>query len=419
MDGGSTLQLALRQMANEGTFAGAMAGLLASLEQRNGIQRRQSNRKIEDVQTEIDQLEAVVSRLPVGPLSKLGIRQIADLIAGMAQMTVQIVSGGIYLNPTRPQRINPAEAAAFTFPPYPSTLDAKGNVVTTGQMWKFGQVLALPEVHAAICGMQLDAGPSGAQLQQILAAWSAFQFAMSQTGVIPLLTAAQLAAQVPQIGSSPLSQASLSNLFQTFLSQASQAFHLALAGVGPLTSAQVQTLVTAFTSWVNAFLGTGSSSGTKFGELVDIITADSDNIANTTTETAFSKSLTIPANKLAVGRSLRIRFGVRYPTTNSTDTGQIKVRMDSASGTTLHTSTAVDVADADTGFVDLTITRRDDAGSTVVEGFSVNKTSAKADQLTATTIDWKAERKIVATMTWSVASASDIAVLATGTAELA
>ena len=88
----------------------------------------------------------------------------------------------------------------------------------------------------------------------------------------------------------------------------STVFYRKTAGTG---SPEVQTLATLKTD-----LGL---TGTNTGDSVTLLYADGsvpggNTIANTTTETAFASTFTIPANSLAVGDVIRVRIAGRYST---------------------------------------------------------------------------------------------------------
>jgi hypothetical protein len=144
--------------------------------------------------------------------------------------------------------------------------------------------------------------------------------------------------------------------------------------------------------------------------------AASANVTNTTVETAFDKSYTIPAKSLRVGDVIDVEVRVSAPTTNSTDTLTLKLKI----GTTVLVATgAVNVADGDVGILRarLTIRTIGASGTFVSDGewaLGVPGTAAFSPYVLASTaIDTTATQAITATATWSVASASNIAALQT------
>lgn len=141
------------------------------------------------------------------------------------------------------------------------------------------------------------------------------------------------------------------------------------------------------------------------------IQAASSNVSNTTTETAFSNgTVTIPANNLKAGDIIRVRGQGICPSTNSTDTLTIKLKIGS---TVIVTTGAVDVANNDIFYFEATLVVRTIGASgtlvaTGVVALGVEGTvTAKPFKLASTTIDTTAALTITVTATWSVASASN------------
>jgi hypothetical protein len=163
-------------------------------------------------------------------------------------------------------------------------------------------------------------------------------------------------------------------------------------------------------------------TNTDGGPVVYQTVAASSNLTNSTVETAFSTgSFSFPANSLKAGDVIRIRAQVDAPTTNSTDTLTLKVKIGS---TVLLATAAVDVANGDTGLLDVELVVRSigATGSIVANGnwtLGVPGTAtSRAVTLGATTLDTTAAAAITVTGTWSVASASDICALTSMTVEL-
>jgi predicted RecA/RadA family phage recombinase len=133
-------------------------------------------------------------------------------------------------------------------------------------------------------------------------------------------------------------------------------------------------------------------------------------IANTTAETAFDKSHTIQANTLQVGDVLKIRAQAIAPSTNSTDTLTLKLKL----GTTLIAATsAVDVANNDIGYFDATVVVRGIGSGGTIAGTgeqtlgTPGTATVKPFALAATTVDTTVDQAITVTATWSVANAGD------------
>lgn len=150
------------------------------------------------------------------------------------------------------------------------------------------------------------------------------------------------------------------------------------------------------------------------GQLYGTTTASSA-ITNTTAETTFSTgSYTIPANFLKLGDTIHFKGKVEVPSQNSTDTLNIKFKI----GTTVISATgAVDVATNDEGYFEgtFTVTAVGSSGSIDASGFNSLGTPGTATEkefsLAATTVDTTATQALTVTGTWSVASASDQAIL--------
>jgi hypothetical protein len=145
------------------------------------------------------------------------------------------------------------------------------------------------------------------------------------------------------------------------------------------------------------------------------VVAQSTAITNLTAETTFSNgTITIPANTLKAGDNIRIRGRVAFPTTNSTDTALIKLKIGS---TVIFATAATDVADADACVFDVLLTVRTvgASGTLVATGtFSIGvpgTATTRSISLVSTAIDTTAAASITVTCTWSVASTSNIAYL--------
>ena len=150
-------------------------------------------------------------------------------------------------------------------------------------------------------------------------------------------------------------------------------------------------------------------------------TAASTAVSNTTSETMFDTFATIPANTLAVGSSLRIRFQGIATSTNSTDTLTIKLYIATVTtagaitGTTLISMAATDVANNDvfTGEYELNIRTIGSSGTMTGNGVfksiptAEGTMTSKDDILASTTVNTTVAQYIGVTAAWSVASASN------------
>lgn len=144
-------------------------------------------------------------------------------------------------------------------------------------------------------------------------------------------------------------------------------------------------------------------------------TAASTAVSNTTTETLFDKSYSLPANTLKAGTLVRIRYQGIATATNSTDTLAVKLYIGGLSGTVLISHAATDVANNDvfSGEMSL-ICRTAGASGTIVGAGTYKSVPAAAGTATykdailaSTTIDTTAAQVIGVSAQWSVASASN------------
>lgn len=145
-------------------------------------------------------------------------------------------------------------------------------------------------------------------------------------------------------------------------------------------------------------------------DLIYSSVAASAAISNTTTETAFDKSVSIPADTLKAGDVIRVRLQAVATATNGTDTLDVQLRL----GTTDILATgAVDVANGDIAFIDADITIRTiGAGGTMVAAGHTaigvpGTVTAKPKFMASTAIDTTAAISVNASATWSVANAGN------------
>jgi len=138
--------------------------------------------------------------------------------------------------------------------------------------------------------------------------------------------------------------------------------------------------------------------------------AASTAVTNTTTETAFDKAVTIPANTLKVGDVIRVRAQAIATLTNATDTLDLQLRL----GTTDILATgAVDVANNDIGFIDADIVVRTvgASGTIVAAGHTAlgvpGTVTAKPKLLGSTTLDTTADQSVNVSATWGAANAGN------------
>lgn len=156
---------------------------------------------------------------------------------------------------------------------------------------------------------------------------------------------------------------------------------------------------------------------------LSVITAASSTITNTTTETAFSTTFSIPANRLRVGSVLRLRARASVSSGNSTDTLTLRARLTNAAGALLGEGPAVDVTNGggDVGDIDLEmIVRTLGSGGTMMTNGKIGLLTAvkSTGSEGAVTIDTTAANVLVITAQWSVASASNIVAMDGGSLQI-
>lgn len=154
-----------------------------------------------------------------------------------------------------------------------------------------------------------------------------------------------------------------------------------------------------------------------------IVASATDTVTNSTTETAFVKTLSFPAQSLRVGDLISGFAAVKATSTNSTDTLTCKVYIgpaaDPKTGILVCDQTAIDVADGDVIGLEFKLcVDAIGAGSTFkVSGCglsykhgatAVSKTLAIAGAVDAQASSF-GDLVVAVTATWSAASASDIA----------
>lgn len=366
-------------MSNEalaGVLVGVLPGAAAHLKTIGDDATRAEN-KAQAAAWRLSQLEGRFNQLAQrGDVLRGLFPIVQDFEAGLASAMMKVTPAGVLIPCERGTRCRPHlskenHVAGLVWPPvvsdYSSDMLIRG---AAGSLFDIGRALTYQEVQAALLGMALAEEPDDDEVVQIYRAFQALTKRFAALGY----TQAQFDAQVEAL-------------------------------------------------FPRQSLPTGSTAAVNYSRLLDIIQADSSTISNTTTETAFDKTLSIPAGVLAVGRAIRFFFGVRIPSGNSTDTLELSVRLGSASGTALLTGSAVDVGNSGAyAVVSGMITRRPDVGGAaqvVVQGMAGTDTGLKGGGLAQTGIDFQnSAQSLVLTATWSVASASNQAILAGGTAEL-
>lgn len=158
------------------------------------------------------------------------------------------------------------------------------------------------------------------------------------------------------------------------------------------------------------------ASPMPLGRLAYANTAASTAISNTTSETAFDTSYSIPAGSLRAGSVIKVRYQGIATSTNSTDTLLIRLRIGGLAGTALLVGTATDVANSNIFAGSWTGIIRTIGASGTIVGYGTHTEVPAAsgtavhditEILASTAIDTTAAQVVNATATWSVASASN------------
>lgn len=138
--------------------------------------------------------------------------------------------------------------------------------------------------------------------------------------------------------------------------------------------------------------------------------AASTAVTNTTVQTAFDKSVTIPAGSLKAGDVIRVLLQAIATATNSTDTLAVALQI---AGADVVATPAVDVANNDIAVImaDIVVRTVGAGGTFVAAGFASLGTpgtaTARAVNKASTAIDTTAALTIRGAATWSVANAGN------------
>ena len=138
--------------------------------------------------------------------------------------------------------------------------------------------------------------------------------------------------------------------------------------------------------------------------------SNSNTVTNTTAQTSFGQTYSIPAASLVAGDILTIVAQGIAPSTNSTDTLNVALKIGS---TTVCTTGAVDVTNNDVFHITATVVVRSAgaSGSLVAAGSTVLGAAGTATEkvfaLTPTTVNTNAALTVDVLATWSVASTSN------------
>jgi predicted RecA/RadA family phage recombinase len=139
----------------------------------------------------------------------------------------------------------------------------------------------------------------------------------------------------------------------------------------------------------------------------------SNSILNTIVETAFNKSVTIPANRLKRGDVIRVRGQGIVTSQNAADTLTVQLKLGGTAGVQIATTGAVDPATNDLFYfeADLVVRTVGMAGTIVATGLQALGTpgtvTGKPFLKASTVVDTTITQDLVVTATWSAASASN------------
>ncbi len=170
---------------------------------------------------------------------------------------------------------------------------------------------------------------------------------------------------------------------------------------------------------VRAAADTDTRVRVKLAALQDtalIYSADgpSNSVTNTIVETAFNKSVTIPANRLKKGDVIRIRGQGIVTNQNATDTLTVQLKVGGTAGVQIATTGAIDPATNDIFYIeaDLVVRTVGVAGTIVATGLQALGTpgtvTGKPFLKASTVVDTTITQDLVVSATWSAASASNI-----------
>lgn len=170
---------------------------------------------------------------------------------------------------------------------------------------------------------------------------------------------------------------------------------------------------------VRAAADTDTRVRVKLAALQDtalIYSADgpSNSVTNTIVETAFNKSVTIPANRLKKGDVIRVRGQGIVTNQNATDTLTVQLKVGGTAGVQIATTGAVDPATNDLFYIEAyVVVRTVGVGGTIVAtGLQALGTpgtvTAKPFLKASTVVDTTITQDLVVSATWSAASASNI-----------
>ncbi len=162
--------------------------------------------------------------------------------------------------------------------------------------------------------------------------------------------------------------------------------------------------------------------GGKLGGLAYSNAADSTGITSTSTETLFDTNYAIPANTVAVGTVIKLRYAVIATSTNSTDTLTVKSWLatntvaGSLAGVTLAASAATDAVNSDILDGEFTVVIRTLGSSgtcgyvgSVVKTEAASNTATRVQVLGTSTINTQTINTVGVSGQWSTTNAGNSA----------
>lgn len=187
------------------------------------------------------------------------------------------------------------------------------------------------------------------------------------------------------------------------------------AGIPSLTAGTIPKVI----GWVDYVGAAGAGRGfvcpsaveSKWFKEAKILANSGANAPNSTDETAYDASITIPARHYFKGRRLTISGSIRFTATHTTDTATIRVKLGAL---TLFASAAVDVADNDTfQFTAEVVMRGAFSATAEVVGSYTYSFSTSGQVVTsglvadASAVDNTGALAVTATCDWSAADAGN------------
>lgn len=236
-----------------GTAVGALAGLLSSWSENRDAHDSRRDGDYKFLRDSVEALKVQVQSQAHQPQPFQDFRD--GILSG-----VYVDQNGIMTPAARPPLWTSTEE--FNYPPEVTTRNSQGLITKVGEMARFGHRLDLPEVRAALTGMQMPGFVSAVDLGKIVALFNAVMTSAIGMGVAPVqpLIPQQLAALAAQIAADSGSKAAVNNLFTALLSQAGQAVMGGIGSVGTLTGAQTALLVNYFNALVGSIIAAGGST---------------------------------------------------------------------------------------------------------------------------------------------------------------